>query len=372
MSGVRVSVTSSVSDPSFKNKAQPQNDAQNDQPKNNRVNGDDLNNPNFDEAITAIIDEHGGVHLNDGPGSLFSLVSSDHDQEHGDGVNSFGKPPINSEVKQNIRRGLTESQLILLNKTQLALLDSRANSRYQPSQRNFLQTASYSTQHDRAPLGHEIHNYTRRDNYTRIPEFRQTYTQNSRSNSRTPRQRIHIIINNRTQVQEIPIDDQIDFQRIPAIQQSPPQVNRYSNPRTNIDHTRRNLPVVTQSPPVTRQAQVTRQPQVRTTTPVPRQKETTERQRTQVVNDRRQLSLSGRPLPPPQPAYELEPQITSVRRETIPQRPSPMYRTPEPYSTAVACNQKACRLPDCFCAGSDIPGIYNSTILKGLIQFIFL
>ena len=347
MSGLRVSVTSSVSDPAYKDSPSTQNDAaQNDRLKNNRVNGDDLHSPNFDEAITAIIDENGGVHLNDGPGSLFALVAPDQSPGEDEG-NVFLKN-INSEVKQNIRRGLTESQLYLINRTQLALQDSRAKSRYQYPQRNQQHTTSYSTQHDRPALGHETGTLPPRHNFTRTAELQQPLTQ--RPNSRTPRQRIHIIVNNRTQVQEIPIDDEIDFQRIPAIQQTPPQVTRYSNPRT-IDHIRRPLPVATPPPPP-----------VMTTTPVPR-RETTERQRAQ-VNERRQLSLSGRTLPPIQPEYNIQPEITSVKRDTMPQRPSPIYRTPEPYSTASACNQKACRLPDCFCAGSEIPGNSNSANYK--------
>ena len=41
------------------------------QPKNNRLNNDDLNNPTFEEAVAAIIDENGDIHIHDGPGGLF-------------------------------------------------------------------------------------------------------------------------------------------------------------------------------------------------------------------------------------------------------------------------------------------------------------
>lgn len=39
-----------------------------------------------------------------------------------------------------------------------------------------------------------------------------------------------------------------------------------------------------------------------------------------------------------------------------PARPAPMYETPVPFSTAVKCSDDICRLPDCFCGGTEIPG----------------
>ena len=43
----------------------------------------------------------------------------------------------------------------------------------------------------------------------------------------------------------------------------------------------------------------------------------------------------------------------------IPSRPVPLYQTPEPFSTATKCNEDNCRLPDCFCGGTEIPGIFS-------------
>ena len=344
------SVTSSVSDPSQKKSALPQNDAkQSEPPKNNRVNGEDLQNPNFDEAIAAIIDENGGVHLNDGPGSLFSLVG----QAAGEEVDIFVKP-ISSEVKQNIRRGLTPNKIVLINRTQLALTEgtnTRSNSRYQPTQRQTPQLSSQYIQHQVPQLRDNRESGSRQPLQESQPQQQRLDSQ--RTNTRTPRQRIHIIVNNRTQVQEIPIDDPIDFQRIPAIQQTATQVNRYSNSRT-IDHNRRPLPPVNNTRPI------------RTTTPSPiRREPPTERpqERRQILSDRRP---NPRTIAPTLLDYDSPPELPYVRRDTIPQRPSPIYRTPEPFSTAQACNQKACRLPDCLCAGSDIPGNKELDQLKFL------
>lgn len=351
VSGVRVTVTSSTSEPIRDVSAQQRTSKQNEPPKNNRV-PDDLQNPNFDEAIAAIVDQNGGIHLNDGPGSLFSLVASDDGDE--DEVSVFVKP-INTEVKQNIRRGLPNSnQIVVLNRTQLALIEpnSRANSRYQPSQQ---QIQRQPQQPHYVTIQHQITNpYTQRENRTLkasdwpqppsvpLPAPPASPQQSQRTQSRGPRQRIHIVVNNRTQVKEIPIDDPIDFQRIPAIHQT--AVNRYSTANNRNDHRR---PIATTAAPTTR-----------ATTPVPRREATERPILRQNPSERRQIGSNVRTVSPiPQPNYDIQPEVVSVRRETIPQRPPPIYRTPEPYSTAVACNQKACRLPDCFCAGSDIPGI---------------
>ena len=352
VSGVRVSVTSSTSEP-YKDSPGQQNSAKQNEPqKNNRVS-EDLQNPNFEEAITSIVDQNGGIHLNDGPGSLFSFAAAD-DGDGDDEVSVFVKP-INTEVKQNIRRGLpNNNQIVVINRTQLALTESnpRANSRYQQNNQQPIQRQPPQQQPHYVTIQHNVNNpYNQRENRSlKASNWSQPANlppqHSQRPQSRTPRQRIHIIVNNRTQVQEIPIDDPIDFQRIPAIHQTSSSVNRYSNNRNEL---RRPVPIAT-PPPTIRPTT--------TTTPVPR-RETTERQsQRQTQSERRQIDRSNvRTVSPIQRDYDIKPEVVSVRRETIPQRPPPIYRTPEPFSTAVACNQKACRLPDCQCAGSDIPGI---------------
>lgn len=37
-------------------------------------------------------------------------------------------------------------------------------------------------------------------------------------------------------------------------------------------------------------------------------------------------------------------------------RPDPVYTTPRPLVAAEKCNSRNCVLPDCHCAGADIPG----------------
>ena len=46
---------------------------------------------------------------------------------------------------------------------------------------------------------------------------------------------------------------------------------------------------------------------------------------------------------------------TNVTLQT-PARPTALYETPEPFSVATECNEDICRLPDCFCGGSVLPG----------------
>ena len=301
-----------------------------------------MHSPTFDEAIAAIIDENGGVHLNDGPGSLFALVpdSPSDDKE----VNVFIKP-INNDFKQNQRRGLSQNHIIVINRTQLAGTQS-ANNRGIGARLRQPQQQYIAIQHQALTPT----NY--RNNSNSITNTNPKPSESQRSSARNPRQRIHIIVNNRTQVQEIPIDDQIDFQRIPVIHQSP-NANRYSTSRSTVDHNRRPLPALN--------------PQsVRTTTPAPRRESTERSQRIQNSDASYQtVNSNARTL---SPEFSLQPEIVSKRKETIPQRPPPVYRTPEPFSVAQACNQKACRLPDCLCSGSDVPGIKNAYN----IQLIFL
>ncbi|XP_054157517.1 uncharacterized protein LOC128955863 [Oppia nitens] len=318
--------------------------------RNNRLTVDDLNNPNFDEAIAAIIDENGGVHLNDGPGNIFQLVNqepSGSDKE----VNIFA----GSELKQNQRRGLSNNHLNHISRTNGSIPQStnhRGGSRFLPTPRTVSQHNPY------------IPNTSRDSNNVNVRYVDTSAQRSVATSNRSPRQRIHIIVNNRTQVQEIPIDDPIDFQRIPAIHQSlppsPPANNRYSNPRpvpTAVDHNRR--PITVSSGQRQQQQQNPRSIQTTTERPVRTTERAVRTHNSEVqyvsVNDRRQPTTNHRGFSQASADYGIQPEIVSARRETIPQRPPPVYRTPEPFSTAMACNQKACRLPDCFCSGSDIP-----------------
>ena len=42
---------------------------------------------------------------------------------------------------------------------------------------------------------------------------------------------------------------------------------------------------------------------------------------------------------------------------TVPARPLSLFPTPDPFLSANKCAEKTCRLPDCFCGGTDTPGI---------------
>lgn len=41
-----------------------------------------------------------------------------------------------------------------------------------------------------------------------------------------------------------------------------------------------------------------------------------------------------------------------------PRRPAPVYPQPTPDKTAAKCRKDVCLLPDCFCGGKDIPGMF--------------
>ena len=45
----------------------------------------------------------------------------------------------------------------------------------------------------------------------------------------------------------------------------------------------------------------------------------------------------------------------------VPSRPMSLFPTPDPFVTATKCVDKACRLPDCFCGGTNSPGIIRSS-----------
>jgi len=63
---------------------------------NNRLIKEDLQNPVFEEAIAAIIDENGGIHLHDGPGGLYGIVPPDTVSDHH--VNVFSRPAIQDNM----------------------------------------------------------------------------------------------------------------------------------------------------------------------------------------------------------------------------------------------------------------------------------
>ncbi|UXI21078.1 uncharacterized protein NH340_JMT07021 [Sarcoptes scabiei] len=45
-----------------------------------------------------------------------------------------------------------------------------------------------------------------------------------------------------------------------------------------------------------------------------------------------------------------------INSSQIVSRPPPLFQTPLPFSTATKCNENQCKLPDCFCGGTEIPG----------------
>lgn len=46
-----------------------------------------------------------------------------------------------------------------------------------------------------------------------------------------------------------------------------------------------------------------------------------------------------------------------INSSQIVSRPPPLFQTPLPFSTATKCNENQCKLPDCFCGGTEIPGM---------------
>lgn len=58
----------------------------------NRLFRDDLQNPDFEEAISSYVDENGGIHLHDGPGGLFGLVPPHTVSDHH--IDVFSRPAV--------------------------------------------------------------------------------------------------------------------------------------------------------------------------------------------------------------------------------------------------------------------------------------
>ena len=58
----------------------------------NKLNKEDLQNPDFEEAIASYVDENGGIHMNDGPGGLFGVVPPQTVSDHH--IEVFSRPAI--------------------------------------------------------------------------------------------------------------------------------------------------------------------------------------------------------------------------------------------------------------------------------------
>lgn len=51
-----------------------------------------------------------------------------------------------------------------------------------------------------------------------------------------------------------------------------------------------------------------------------------------------------------------------------PTRPDSLYPQPTPDKTAAKCRKDVCLLPDCFCGGKDVPGIFSFIFTSYLIE----
>ena len=58
----------------------------------NKLFKEDLQNPDFEEAIASYMDENGGIHLHDGPGGLYGLVPPHTVSDHH--IDVFSRPAI--------------------------------------------------------------------------------------------------------------------------------------------------------------------------------------------------------------------------------------------------------------------------------------
>ena len=56
---------------------------------------------------------------------------------------------------------------------------------------------------------------------------------------------------------------------------------------------------------------------------------------------------------------------------TLASRPKAMYPQPKALVTASKCDKRKCRLPDCRCGGSDIPGDLHGRQIPQLIMLTF-
>nr|XP_027205619.1 uncharacterized protein LOC113799218 isoform X1 [Dermatophagoides pteronyssinus] len=61
----------------------------------------------------------------------------------------------------------------------------------------------------------------------------------------------------------------------------------------------------------------------------------------------------------------------TVKNLQIPSRPVPVYKTPEPFSNAIKCSEQLCKLPDCFCGGTEIPGELSVKDVPQLVLISF-
>lgn len=55
----------------------------------------------------------------------------------------------------------------------------------------------------------------------------------------------------------------------------------------------------------------------------------------------------------------------------IASRPKPVHAQPKALVTATKCDKRKCRLPDCRCGGSDIPGNISSKHIPQLVMLTF-
>ncbi|OTF69346.1 hypothetical protein BLA29_007758, partial [Euroglyphus maynei] len=61
----------------------------------------------------------------------------------------------------------------------------------------------------------------------------------------------------------------------------------------------------------------------------------------------------------------------TVKNVQMPSRPAPVFKTPEPFSNAIKCSENLCKLPDCFCGGTEIPGGLSVKEIPQLVLISF-
>lgn len=52
-------------------------------------------------------------------------------------------------------------------------------------------------------------------------------------------------------------------------------------------------------------------------------------------------------------------------------RPKPIYPTPKPFSPAEKCDSRKCKLPDCRCGGTDVPGNLSPKQIPQIVLITF-
>lgn len=166
----------------------------------------------------------------------------------------------------------------------------------------------------------------------------------TRNQERRPRQRIHIVVGNNNNNNN---NNQTRSKGFIAPELSSLNIN---HELLGEDYQRQAVP----SPTATTRRRIpsrkvipsTSTTTTTTTTPLPI-RFTTEKQQVYLVKNEKQNQRRG----------QNRVEVVQLRPAGHPSRPEPRYQTPEPYSQAVKCNPKACRLPDCYCGGTEIPGI---------------